>query len=83
MYSKHCHFIPEGGGDEILAKKLNHLPTVGMYVKMKPLSTGVETEYEVEKVTLVMEEVTTNYPAPPGAASVTWERKWEIELSVV
>lgn len=83
MYSKHCHFIPEGGGADLHAQKLEHLPYVDTIIKLTPLSTGVETEYLVEKVTLVMQEVTTNYPAPPGGSSVDWEHEWEIEVSVV
>ena len=83
MYAKHCYFIPEGGGETIVHMKLNHLPFLHSYVKMTPLNTGVETEYKVEKVTLAMKEVTTNYDIPPGASSVAWGRRWEIEVSVV
>lgn len=83
MYSKHCHFIPEGGGMELHAQKLEHLPYKGMYVKLTPLSTGVETEYKIEKITLVMQEVTTTFPAPPGGSTIDWEHKWVIEVAEV
>jgi len=82
MYAKHCHFVLEGGA-EIIALKLHHLPFPDMTFKLKPLNTGVETEYKVEKVSLVMEEVTTAYPGPPSSSTEGWEHKWEIEVSEV
>ena len=83
MYSKHCHFVLEGGGDKLISLKLHHLPFPGMAIKLKPLSTGVETEYKVESVSLVMEEVTTSYLGPPSSSFDGWEHKWVIEVSVV
>ena len=83
MYSKHCHFIPEVGGEDIITLKLHHLPPIESFLKLKPLSTGVEVEYKIEKVTLVMEEVTTTYPGPPSSSADGWEHKWEIEISEV
>jgi len=83
MYSEHCHIILEDGGEEIISTKLRHLPVVGMTIKFKPLSTGVETEYKVEKVSMLMEEITTTYPGPPVDSSAAWEYEWLIEVSVV
>lgn len=83
MYAKQCFFILEMGGAEVIALKLHHLPFVDMTLKVKPLSTGVEVEYKVEKVSLIMEEVTTSYPGPPSSSDNAWEHKWEIQVSVV
>ena len=82
MYSKHCHIVLEDGG-EVISLKLHHLPAEGMPIKVKPLSTGIEIEYKVESVTLIMEEVVTIYPGPPSDSSNTWEHEWLIEVSVV
>lgn len=78
MYAKHCHFVVEE--ETVHEQKLEHLPQQGMYLKLTPLSTGVMTRYVINDVTLVMQEVTTNYPAPPGGSSVDWEHKWVIEI---
>lgn len=83
MYSKHCHIVPEGGGDTIHSQKLVHLPAVGTYITIKPRSTGITTEYEIEKIILVMEEVTTSYPGPPTSSNDGWEYKWVIEVTEV
>jgi len=83
MYSKHCHFIPEDGGDMIHSEKLIHLPAINTHVSIKPKSTGVTTEYLIEKVTLVLEEVTLSYPGPPASSNDNWEYKWDIEVSEV
>ena len=83
MYSKHCHFVLENGGEEILVAKLHHLPVPDTMVKITPKSTGVETTYKVQKVTLVMAEITVTYPPPPGGFNVRWENKWVIEVSIV
>ena len=82
MYAKHCHIILEGGGG-LISLKLHHLPVPDTTIKLKPLSTGIETEYKVEKVSLIMEEVTTAYPGPPADSSDAWEHEWLIEVSVV
>ena len=83
MYPKHCHITLENGGDELISIKLRHLPVAGMTIKFKPLSTGIETEYKVEKVTMLVEEITTNYPGPPSDSSDNWEYEWLVEVSVV
>jgi hypothetical protein len=83
MYSKHCNIVLASGGDEIISLKLHHLPIEGMIIKFKPLSTGVEVEYKVEEVSLVMEEVTTSYPGPPADSSDGWEHEWLVEVSEV
>lgn len=83
MYSEHCHIILEGGGGTLRNNKLRHLPVEDTTIKIKPLSTGIETEYKVEKVTMLMEEITLTYPGPPVDSDNDWIYSWEIEVSVV
>ena len=83
MYAKHCRFVLENGGAEVMYLKLHHLPPPDMLLKLKPLSTGVETTYEVKSVSLVMEEVTTQYPGPPSTSTEGWEHEWVIEVEEV
>ena len=79
MYSN----IVEEGGGVVMSLKLHHLPIVDMPIKIRPLSTGIETEYKVESVSLIIEEVTTAYPGPPVASSDSWEHEWLVVVSVV
>lgn len=83
MYQNHCHFVLEGGGETLHHQKLHHLPPVNSYVELTPLSPGVMARYKVEGVELVMEEVRTTYPAPPGGSFDGWEHKWVITVSEV
>ena len=82
MYSKNCNIILRDE-TEIMSLKLHHLPTVGMIIKHKPLSTGIETEYKVEHVSLIFEEITTTYPGPPVDYSHGWEHQWLIVVEEV
>ena len=83
MYANHCHFVLEDGGAEVIYLKLKYLPRPDMLLKLRPLSTGVETTYEVKAVSLVMEEVTTHYPGTLPTSTDGWEHEWVIEVEEV